>query len=280
MNFLVKLISVFLLVSNLTLAEDLRKPTLANLPTAFNNQVGIEESLSWHRIITDNFLILSLNRKDGEFIAKNVELIKENFFKSWNYENITLSKHDNTPVCMILCVPDDIILQKMFRVKSSYFEKNTIWISGGDKLLDNLKEFIPCILLHQYETKVNFKFNAWIVRSMINFNNKPAMVLKHNLIDLKPEEVHTVINLSYEDFQKKSPLDRQFFDGQAICLHLMVRKEFGKKAFYHFLKNGADYKSLEFKSLDEFNKTYNRYIVNISNNIKSKITPDEYLNVF
>lgn len=278
MNFLVKLISVFLIVTNCVFAQDLRKPTATNFPL-FANQTSIDENLNWHRIITENFLILSLNKKDGEFIAKNVELIKEDFFKKWSYEDIELSKKDNVPTCMILCVPTDLILHKMFRVKSSYCEQNTIWISGEDKLLDNLKELVPCILLHQYEDRVNFKFNAWIIRSMISFN-QPIEVVKNNLIDLKGEDVQKITNLTIEDFQKKSMDERQVFDNQAVCLHLMIRKEFGKKAFIHFLKNNSDYKALQFKDLNEFNKTYNRYIVNLSKDIKSKITPDEYLNVF
>jgi hypothetical protein len=97
-------------------------------------------------------------------------------------------------------------------------------------------------------------------------------------------DVDSLLNLNEAQYDALSGDRKNIFVSQSSILCLLLRKEFGEVKMHSFLKvsyqmgsNAAVEKVLGFKNMQEFQKTYTRYLSGLSKDVKEKITPDSYL---
>src|SRR4051812_26115945 len=70
------------------------------------------KNLAWNRYTTENFAILSIDDEQGRWLAHNIEHIKKWCLTRWGFpEN---SRHLFTKECRVFCVPDKILMKKLF----------------------------------------------------------------------------------------------------------------------------------------------------------------------
>jgi len=78
---------------------------------------------------------------------------------------------------------------------------------------------------------------------------------------------------------KSDGADAQAAEANAALLCLLVRKEFGGRAFGRAASSESIWRALGFSSEEEFASTFARYRSNLSSDLKSGRTPDGYLGV-
>jgi len=262
------------------------------------------EGLSWHRWETNNFVILSIDEKQGRWLFDNIENIKAQLLSRWGLPNIDFPKREYVkgispePGCMILCVPNKEIMQKLWRRNKPFSEvreeDGKIVLNFSVLLLEDgfsksiHKEITP-ICLKELEHRIGGNFGFWAYRGIAGLNRSPAQI-RGDITKL--ERIYKVNRLIFfsklmfemtEDRMHKFPGHRELYDSEAMVLCLLLRKEFGQRKFLEFLTSDGtedDFlKIYKFDSLDDFDLVLKRYIGYLGKDVEAGETPDNYLQV-
>ncbi|MFZ9240431.1 MAG: hypothetical protein ACO22R_04775 [Chitinophagaceae bacterium] len=248
--------------------------------------------LAWHRYVTSNFTILSINDEQGLWMKNNLENIKVWCLTRWGLPDVKFSKE-----CRIFCVPDGDMLSRLFnlsasksevRSKDGSIEITAMWLALDDKPARVIPTHLSEVILAEFEQANNFKFPYWATRGISQLNGSMADIktsLGHlpesNLIDTE-----TLLSAKPDQYLKYSKERQRVFDSQSIAMCLLLRKEFGEVKLHAFLKSchksghaTAIQGVLGFKSVSDFDKTFNRYIKGLSKDLGERITPDSYLTI-
>lgn len=248
------------------------------------------KDLAWHRYVTNNFTILSLDNDQGVWMKNNLENIKLWCITRWGLPDVKFSKE-----CRIFCVPDVDMLNKLFsldsskveiRKKDGNIEITAMWLALDDKPAKVLPFNLSQIIFAEFEQVNSFKLPLWSVKGMSLLNNVLSDI-KLSISNIKETDLldlDSLLNFSEDQYSKLNEENKKSFDSQSLILCLFLRKEFGEVKFHSFLK--TSYKSgpkdavenvLGFKTISDFKNSYLRYLKNLSKDVKEKTTPESYL---
>lgn len=261
---------------------------------SFQNTVDDPEikNLVWNRYVTSNFTILSIDNDQGQWMRNNLENIKIWCLTRWGLPDIKFSKE-----CRIFCVPNHVLLKKLFnlddskveiRRKDGAIEITAMWLALDDKPAKVLPIHLTEIVIAEFEEINKFKFAFWAKKGIAALNGVIPDI-KNDLSSLKDAKLmslESLLNFNQEQFLKLSAEKQKIFIDQSVCLCLLLRKEFGEVKLHSFLKksyqngsNEAVQKVLGFVNVEDFEKTYSRYVSGLSKDILEKATPDSYLQI-
>jgi hypothetical protein len=250
--------------------------------------------LKWHRWTTNNFVILSIDKEQGDYLFNNIENIKEEAVSKWGIKN---SVFDNR--CKIMVVKDKGLFEKMFRIDETRVEirKNSdestqaiIWC-----LIDGSPIDVPVSVA---VSKAHFASQKdygcfWASKGM--------SLLAQSLPDIKAgaKRVNgfiaedkpmyfgkSIFNINRSQYKKLSVEHKQLFDDETVLLCLMLRKEFGQVKFLSFIEEagrGDVEKSLKevfgFNDFSDFDVSFKTYMKDVSRDVLDDKTPDSYLGI-
>jgi hypothetical protein len=257
-------------------------------------------NLVWNRRATKNFVILSLNDDQGRYLQNNLENMKKWTTSRWGLSaDDFLRVSEGEPSCMVLCVPDKILMKKLFNLDGSYGEtildengtikKRILWLLLDGSPADTVPPQLTMVCLRQLEQDDGYSFGYWMKKGMSILNGSISQI-ESNLFNLNSgleagSIVEGLMSMSEEDYKNLTLEKRKMFDGFSTSLCLLLRKEFGEKNFLNLAKSSSDDLEREmreiygFQNLNHLNDTFKRYSKNLLNDIKNDNTPDSYLQI-
>lgn len=250
------------------------------------------KGLAWHRYVTPNFTILSLEDDQGLWMKNNMEDIKQWCLDRWGIQDARLSKE-----CRVFCVPDRGMLKKLFdldgprvevRRKDGSIQISAMWLSMDEKPARAIPSSLTKVLLAEYEESSKTRLPWWSVCGMSVLNGS-VQDIRSDLSELPQSKMlssESLMDMTQEQYEKMGSDQRRVFDVQSAAMLLLVRKEFGEVKMHSLLSFSSRKGSsqairsvLGFSGHQDFNKTFNRYVGGLGRDIKSKATPDSYLTI-
>ena len=285
----VQAILIWLFLANLASA-DVRPILPAGKPPGedLNNS-------KWLVFQQGRFSIISLDDRQGEWIAANIEEMKTWCLTRWGLPTFEFSNE-----CRIHCVPNKSMLKKYFnldegyveiRRKDSEIEISAIWLAFDDNPGRLIPPYLTSVCLAEFEEKHQIRLGWWFKRGLTGLNSS-LFDIRSRLSFLSgkvekdepmfmAEKIFLVTEQQYDEF---SPEKRKLFDAEAMYLCLLLRKEFGQVKMHSFVKlcdQQQPHQALKaiyrFDSYQEFDASFMRYIRDLSSDIIKSKTPDSYL---
>jgi hypothetical protein len=252
-----------------------------------------DSDLKWNRWTTNNFVILSIDKDQGDYLFNNIENIKEAAVSKWGIKN---SAFENR--CKIMVVKDKGLFERMFRIDETRVEirKNgdgstqaIIWC-----LIDGSSIDVPISVAvseaHFYSKKDYGCF--WASKGMsLLAQSLPdiragAKRVNGFIVEDKPMYFgKSIFNINRSQYKKLSVEHKQLFDDESVLLCLMLRKEFGQVKFLSFIEEagrGDIEKSLKvfgFDGFSDFDVSFKTYMNDVSRDVFDDKTPDSYLGI-
>ena len=250
--------------------------------------------LKWHRWTTDNFVILSIDKEQGDYLFNNIEKIKEASVSKWGMANSVFDSR-----CKIIVVKDKDLFKKMFRIDETRVEirKNSdestqaiIWC-----LIDGSSIDVPisvAVSEAHFASKKDYGC-FWASKGMSllaqSLPDIKAGVKRINGFIAEDKPMYfgkSIFNIDRAQYKKLSAEHKQLFDDESVLLCLMLRKEFGQVKFLSFIKEaeqGDVEKSLKdvfgFDGFGDFDVSFKTYMNDVSRDVLDEKTPDSYLGV-
>jgi hypothetical protein len=254
------------------------------------------KNLVWNRWETTNYVILSIDHKQGLWLYQNIESMKEWSAVRWGLPNIDYPKRVNAttvgaePGCMVICVPNKETMQKIWKRDGNYMEvkKNAKGIDRNFMLLvldKSPAETMPSKLtlahMKELESKLDTNFNLVILRGVATLNESLPQ-LKARITYVGQAKNLPSIKSLFGMTEKEWMGQEYLHDSLAATVCLMLRREFGQDKFHSLLAPVAEKKFQEiykFKGFDDFEVTWKRYVNNLVQDVKNNKTPDHYLQI-
>lgn len=257
------------------------------------------KSLKWNRYTKDNFVILSIDNSQGEWLNKNIETIKKWCLIRWGFtENSDKPKKE----CRVFCVPNKNLLKKMFgleqskveiRRKSDQIDMTVMWLVLDDEPLGNIPSYLTQICLAEFEEKNNVVIGWWFKRGSSLLNGSVSDVRQQvaslSEVVKKDQPIFAsdkMFTLTEDEYLKETGEYKKIFDKQAIVLCMMLRKEFGEAKLQGFLRlsNKNDFQNVlhvvyGFSGFNHFDKQYIRYTRDLTGGVIGGKTPDSYFEI-
>jgi len=238
------------------------------------------KDLQWNRYVKGEYVVLSIDENQGRWLVNNLDQVSKWCTSRWGLEDVTLNKE-----CRIFCVPNNLLLKKLFNINESKAEVrrssdgsvdiNVIWLS-----LDSLKkEFVSPYLTHVLFSQQQRPF--WFLKGTESINSSFESIrskLEDKNLGYSCEKLFSLTQESYRALSKE---EKSSFDTQCILLCLMLRKELGQVKLLTFLKEPDLSSGLRrvygYKDVQDFESKYKMYC----NDLLGKIddVPDYYFNV-
>lgn len=248
------------------------------------------KDLSWNRYTTENFVIVSIDDKQGKWLSENIEKIKSWSLTRWGFNDLSFSKE-----CRIFVVPNKSLLKKLFNIDQSKYEikeeLTAIWLVLDDKPTKIIPPIITNINLYEFDTKYQVVTPFWFKRGMAQLNTSIP-------------EIHQKIGKFAESFKKDQPIftsenifgmteelfkseeNKLLFDQQCMILCLMLRKEFGEAKLQGLIRisNNNDPQDVlkvvyGFDGYEHFDKQYYLFMKELGEDILKDKTPYSYLEI-
>jgi hypothetical protein len=232
------------------------------------------KDLIWNRYQTDNFTILSIDKKQGEYLFKNIENIKKQCLKRWGLKDTVISKD-----CRIMLTPNKELLRRLFGLQSHRIEFRdnvaAIWLDAEDSNYFNnsVNEIITEVCLRDLDPTLSF--TAYKGMSKLNTSLDNIKQILSRVGETQPGT--NFLKVTEKDYQKMSQENKDKFDTESLLFCLMLKKEFGEtKLLEYFLGKNEKICGFDSKSLSG---SYNRYYRDIFKELKENKIPDSYLNI-
>lgn len=300
MNSLLRLLLSLVLInfiSGVALSQEAEKPAS-----------DVQPELKWNRWTSDSFVVHAITNDKGKYLQENLEDIKKWILERWGLHQIKFGTEtiqtDQGPRqyshVKLWCVEDPVLFEDRYGVKDSKVEI----LRSSDGKIKNIEVFLlvddaPSIdipvplteaILAEFEERHDVKFGWWAHRGMGLLNAtipqiKSNLTNLHGKLDQRIFMSDSLLTLTKENWTKQSDDNKLLFDQEAMVLCLLLRKEFGQLRLLHFLKEAntdpekALTKIYEFKSYDEFDASFSRYMQHLCNDVVKGITPNDYLHV-
>lgn len=254
-------------------------------PGSFNREVPLPQDVSktatpvpddlkdlvWNKWDTDNFIILSIDKNQGNHIKNNIEQIKTWLITRWGLPDLKFQGETK-----IVCVTNKSLLKRIFRLDEPKYniQKNedgsikscAVWFSLEDLENMPLKE-LSKLCIDQVESHYNKKFPVFCKNGM-NFLNQDLRQIKNSILENPIDKIS--IKEIFDDKSNKE------IESGVVCL--LLRKEFGENNFLNYLMS-KDIGYFGFKDNEKIEETTNRYYKNLFEDLKNKKVPDDYLKI-
>jgi hypothetical protein len=252
----------------------------------------MSKDLVWHRWTTGNFTILALEKKQGQYLAKNLERVKGWIMKRWGFPNIDFSAE-----CRVLAVPNEKLMRKLFRIDRSMVEvrkdKDTgkidltvVWLLLDGSPSETIPPPLTKICLAELEQKYDLSMGLWMKYGLSALDQTIPDIRQDILTvgDLikKDDKIYLSKELfTTEDLNKCENKDLFIKECEILCLFL--RREFGQKKLHQFMKYKNPLKALDqlygFSSYEQFDESMLRYMKDLGAGVENNSTPDTYLTI-
>lgn len=254
------------------------------------------EGLQWNRWTSKNFVVLSLNDTQAQYLHKHLESIKTWIFSRWGLYDINFSAP-----CKLICVDDPRLFEKLFKIGRTHVEirKENGKIKESVIFLlitDDPAHTIPvplsevCYLEFEQQYQANFSWAA--IRGMAVLNGAIDQIRAY-ILELKPVVDSNqplyfskgLLEMTADQYAAESQEKKHLYDQCAMAFILMIRKEFGQEKLHAFLKTHTEegpvkaLATLGFKGYDDFDMVFKRYLLDITREIANKKAPDSYLQI-
>lgn len=242
--------------------------------------------LAWRPSKTENFIILSIDAKQGEYFQKNIEGMKTACLTKWGLPDIKFSSE-----CKVVCVPNKSLLKKLFGLSGNYAEirrdsegrvkMSAIWISYDSS--DVIMPYLSLVSLKEYEQVKKVKLGNWFLRGavLLNFNlNQIKSKIGGMKFDLVTSK--NVLDMTEDDWKKLDVASKEQYDLHAACACLLLRKELGQENLLKFITKNSESDLFEVYGYKkgEFSDVLQRYIKHLSNDLSNNRTPDKYITIY
>lgn len=257
------------------------------------------EGLQWNRWASKNFVVCSLNDIQAQYLHSHLELVKGWIYSRWGLLDIDFSAE-----CKIIVVDKPDLFKKLFNLESSRVEirrdpSNGKILSTVVFLLcsDSPSKVVPIplsqVCLAEFGQRYNSKVGIWAIRGMSQLNGTIPQIVER-VTAIKPviernEPLFFSRGLLEIDADQYSQLDqnkRRLYDDCAMLFCLMIRKEHGQDKFLKFLKKSSESGAesaikevLGFNDFDHFDRTFKRYMIDLSRDVSAGKTPDHYVQI-
>lgn len=256
------------------------------------------EGLVWNRWTSKNFVVCSLNDPQAQYLNKHLELVKGWVFARWGLYDIDFSAE-----CKLICVDDPALYKKLFnldrtrveirRDDSGKIRETVIFLLIDGPPSQTVPVPLTEVCMAEMAQRHNSRFPLWAVRGMSRLNGTLGQI-RSQINDLKAiidrnDPVYFSKGLMEMDAEQYAKLDdskKRLYDDCAMALCLMARKEFGQNAFHHLLKGASDGHPeqslktvLKFQGYDTFDRSFKRYLSDLTAGVASGKTPDSYLQI-
>jgi len=302
MKFLLSLAILFGMVANSFAGEKIFKVLRPNeIAEESASAGGIPkeiEGLQWNRWTSKNFVVLALNDSYAKYLNEHLESVK-----TWTLARWGLFDVDYSVPCKFICVDDPAVFEKLFKLKKTKIEvrrddKGKIKETVIFLLADNSPSHcvpgpLTEISLAEFGQKYDTEFGWWTYRGMTLLNGSLDQIRGRISYMKSPIEKNSqlffgksLLELKRDQYEKLSDAEKALFDSSAVLFCLMVRKEFGQDKFHHMMKDSIANPEaslsdrLGFRSYAEFDKTFKRYMIDLSGDVVSNKTPDRYLQIY
>lgn len=255
-----------------------KQPGVANVTSVIPPSPVVTKSedgdLVWNKWDSENFVILSLNKAQGQRIKSEVEHIRSSFFGE-----LGVSVPQAKSACKIVCVPDAASLKNLFGLDGSHWEtkkdssgvaSSAIWLNQEEM------EVFPFLLLSVCLEDA-FPDGKWCVLRGSSLLGNDSDRLRSLFKEIPKSKVEDLLRATKESWQKMKPEQRLEFDKASAAMCLLLRREFGRKKLANFFVEKDPVSSLGFGDNLEFDKTLARYSENLSSDVRNGLTPDKYL---
>lgn len=301
MKFLQIPILLIALSSYCVAQEPIRK---VSLPIEVKNELLTSDVPSeiegkvWNRWTSENFTVLSLSDIQAQYLHKHLELVKVWAFSRWGLYDIDFSAE-----CKLICVDDPTLFEKMFKLKRSKVEirrdangqikESVIFLLVNDAPSHTVPVPLMEVCLAEFSQKYNTTFGVWSYRGM-SLLNGPLDQIREDIYDFAPLVTANkpiffgsgLFTMGQDKYSKSEEERQELYDMSAMIFCLMVRKEFGQDKFHWFLRrssaDGAEIalkEVLGFEGIDDFDRTFRRYMIDLTRDVRSNKTPDSYLQI-
>ena len=302
MKFLQIPLLLFVFTSYCVAQEPIRK---VGLPVEVRHELLTSDIPSeiegkvWNRWTSENFTVLSLSDIQAQYLHQHLELVKVWAFSRWGLYDVDFSAE-----CKLICVDDPILFEKMFKLKRSKVEirldtdgrikESVIFLLVNDAPSHIVPVPLMEVCLAEFSQKYNATFGVWSYRGM-SLLNGPLDEIRERIYDFattvegnKPiffgEGLFTMSHSAYAKIAEDSR--RDLYDMSAMIFCLLVRKEYGQDKFHLFLKRASEdggevalKEVLGFEGIDDFDRTFRRYMIDLTRDVRLNKTPDSYLQI-
>lgn len=305
-----RLLSALILVAfwcipTFALAEEQEPIRKVVFPMEVREEIASEVSIPpeiqgkvWNRWTSDNFTVLSLNDIQAQYLHKHLELVKVWLFTRWGMYDIPFNSE-----CKMICVDDPELYYKMFKIREPLVEirrdengkiqETVIFVLINDAPSHTVPVPLTEVCMAEFSQLYNQDFPWFLVRGMSLLNGALDQI-RANFHEFTPyvkgnKPVYFskgMFEMSKDEYLALDAEKRRIFDYSAMTLALLVRKEFGENKFHWFIKTCCEQggeaalkEVLNFQSTDDFDKTLRRYMIDITRDIESGKTPDDYLQI-
>ena len=255
------------------------------------------EGKVWNRWTSENFTVLSLSDIQAQYLHKHLELVKVWAFSRWGLYDVDFSAE-----CKLICVDDPTLFEKMFKLKRSKAEirrvdgrikESVIFLLVNDAPSHTVPVPLMEVCLAEFAQKYNANFGVWAYRGMSRLNG-PLDEIREGIYDFAPIVENNkpiffgegLFTMSHASYLRAEEDRRDLYDMSAMIFCLLVRKEYGQDKFHMFLKrsseDGAEIalkEVLGFESMDDFDRTFRRYLIDLTKDVRVDKTPDSYLQI-
>lgn len=251
----------------------------------------------WNRWTTHNFVVCSLSNAQAKYLHDHLEGIKTWLYQKWGLYDINFDAE-----CKLICVDDANLFQKLFRMDSSAVEirrnadgtikESVVFLLLNDAPSRTVPMALTEVCLAEFEQEYNVRFGWWVHRGMAMLNGTISNIRKNidaQMTVLERQEPtffsRSLLETTEEAYKGFDPQKRAMYDRVAMIFCLMLKKEFGTTKFQEMMKETAVGTKpeqalssvLSFKSYDEFDVSFKRYMKDLIEDVINKKTPDSYL---
>lgn len=250
--------------------------------------------IKWTLFRTKNFMILSVDQKQGEFLVKNIENMKTWTTERWGLPDVQFENQ-----CVVYVAPDKETMKSLFNLQGSFGEGRYkdgklqgcyLWLVLDSNPTQVVPAALTGVVLKQLEATRNIKINWAFERGMMALNLSLPQI-KTNIQELQPLikndsallSAEGLVKITEENWEKLSLEQKIMYDRQSIVFCLLIRKQLGEKMFHEAMSTSFDESSLKstlgFSGFKEFNSTYALYMMYLAGDVAANKTPDKYLQI-
>lgn len=303
MKFLQSLL-VFITLACSAFADDPEPIAKVLFPLEVKNEIDLSsipkdiEGLEWNRWTSENFTVLSLNNIQAQYLYRHLEQIKTWILARWGFYDITFDAD-----CKLICVDDPQLFEKLFKISNSRVEirrnpdgsikETVIFLLINDSPSHTVPVPLTQAVMAEFQQKYDANFGWWAHQGMSILNGSLTQI-RAELKELKPRLDNNqplyfsegILTMKRDQYLSLSEENRRIFDQCSFSFCLMIRKEFGQDTYHQFLKKFSETDELtaikevlKFNSYDSFDRTFKRFMIDLTKDILSGKTPDSYLQI-